>query len=172
MPFAMHVEYEKSDFLAFARAHNRVKNKVNRILQIVLTVLCGLLAVAMLLFWRSFGYLSTQMIVLLVLMPILATEMLWLPRILVLSMVKTYRKIGSIDISFDENEVRLQRSVESTVYQYGAFDSLYHGQEAFYLYLNRQQALVIPERCFIQGDPDDFGRFMAEKTGLPLKEIK
>ena len=171
MRFTMHVEYEKADFLAYAKAHNKVKNKKNRILQIVLAALCGLLAFGMLLFWRSFGYLSTEMVVLLVLLPLLGAEMLWLPRILALSMVKTYRKIGSIDMCFGENEVSVQRAVESTVYQYGAFDSLYHGEGAFYLYLNRQQALVIPERCFTQGDPAAFGAFLTEKTGLTVKEI-
>ena len=33
-------------------------------------------------------------------------------------------------------------------------------------------AIVIPERCFIQGDPAAFGAFLAEKTGLEVKEIK
>ena len=172
MDFTMHVVYEKADFVAYAKAHNRIKNKANRILQIVLAVLCGLLAVGMLLFWLFFGYLSTEMVVLLVLMPILGAEMLWFPHILALSMVKTYRKIGSIDMCFGENDVMVQRAVESTVYQYGAFDSLYHGKGAFYLYLNRQQALVIPERCFTQGEPAAFGAFLAEKTGLEVKEIK
>ena len=172
MQFTMHVEYEKTDFLAYSKAHSKAKNKKNRVLQIVLAVLCALLAAAMLFFWLSFGYLTTEMIVLLVLMPILGAEMIWLPQILALSMLKTYRKMGSIEMRFDENEVSVQRAVESTVYQYGAFDSLYHGEGAFYLYLNRQQALVIPERCFTQGDPAAFGAFLAGKTGLEVREIK
>ena len=171
MQFTMHVEYEKTDFLAYSKAHSKAKNKKNRVLQIVLAVLCALLAAAMLFFWLSFGYLTTEMIVLLVLMPILGAEMIWLPQILAL-MLKTYRKMGSIEMRFDENEVSVQREVESTVYQYGAFDSLYHGVGAFYLYLNRQQALVIPERCFTQGDPAAFGAFLAGKTGLEVREIK
>lgn len=172
MKFTMHVEYEKTDFLAYSKAHSKAKNKKNRILQIVLAVLCALLAIAMLFFRLCFGYLTTEMIVLLVLMPILGAEMLWLPQILALSMLKTYRKMGSIEMRFDENDVSVQREVESTVYQYGAFDSLYHGVGAFYLYLNRQQALVIPERCFTQGDPAAFSAFLNEKTGLEVKEIK
>ena len=57
------------------------------------------------------------------------------------------------------------------MYQYGAFESIFHGKEAFYLYLNRQQALVIPERCFTHGDPSAFGAFLAEKTGLTVEEV-
>lgn len=172
MPFMIHVEYEKADFLAYAKAHSKVKDKKNRVLQIVLAVLCVLLAAAMILFRMSFGYLTTEMIVLLVLMPILGTEMLWLPQIIALTMVKTYQKMGSIEMCFGENEVKVNRTVESTVYQYSAFDSLYHGVGAFYLYLNRQQALVIPERCFTQGDPVAFGAFLTDKTGLEVKEVK
>ena len=172
MAFAMHVEYEKADFVAYAKAHTRVKNRKNRVLQIVLAVLCGLLAISMILFWLSFGYLSTEMIILLILMPILGSEMLWLPQLLAVAMGKTYRKMGSIEMIFDEKEVNLQRAVESTVYQYAAFESLYHGAGAYYLYLNRAQALVIPERCFTQGDPAAFGAFLAGKTGLKVKEIK
>ncbi len=172
MAFAMRVEYEKADFEAYVKAHSKTKNKKNRILQIVLAILCGLLAVAILLFWRSYGTLSAEMIVLLILLPILGTEMLWLPRILARTMMKTYKRLGSIEMRFGENEVSVQREVESTVYQYGAFDSLYHEKGAYYLYLNRQQALVIPERCFTQGDPAAFGPFLTEKTGLEIKEIK
>lgn len=172
MAFAMRVEYEKADFEAYIKAHSRTKNRKNRILQIVLAVLCGFLALGMLLFWRSYGSLSTEMIILLILMPVLGTEMLWLPRILARTMMKTYQKLGSIEIRFGENEVSVQRAVESTVYQYGAFDSLYHEKGAFYLYLNRQQALVIPERSFVEGDPAAFGAFLAGKTGLEVREIK
>ena len=36
---------------------------------------------------------------------------------------------------------------------------------------DKGHVFILPERCFTQGDPAAFGRFMAEKTGLTVKEI-
>ena len=171
MAFAMHVEYEKADFVAYIKAHDKTKNRKQRISQFILAGLCFLLEIPMILLCVA-GEPGTHIIVLMVLMPILGGEMLLMPWILAATMAKTYRKTGSIDLCFGEEDVSARRTVESTVYQYGAFESIFHGKEAFYLYLNRQQALVIPERCFTHGDPAAFGAFLAEKTGLEVKEIK
>jgi hypothetical protein len=167
----MHVEYEKADFVAFAKAHDKTKNRKQRILQLFLVGLCCLLEILMIAFYVSFGDAGTHMIVLMILIPVLGAEMLLMPRILALTMAKTNRKIGSIDMCFGENEVSARRAVESTVYQYNAFESIIHANGAFYLYINRQQALVIPERCFVEGDPAAFGAFLTEKTGLEVKEL-
>ena len=57
-------------------------------------------------------------------------------------------------------------------FAYSAFKELYHSEGAYYLYIDKAHAVVLPERCFTQGDPAAFGPFIAEKTGLEVKEIK
>ena len=57
-------------------------------------------------------------------------------------------------------------------FAYSAFKELYHSEGAYYMYIDKAHAAVLPERCFTQGDPAAFGPFIAEKTGLEVKEIK
>ena len=57
-------------------------------------------------------------------------------------------------------------------FAYSAFKELYHSGAAYYLYIDKAHAIVLPERCFTQGDPAAFGSFIAGKTGLEVKEIK
>ena len=57
-------------------------------------------------------------------------------------------------------------------YAYTAFSALYHSRGNYYLYVDKGHAFVLPERCFTRGDPAEFGAFIAEKTGLEMKEIK
>ena len=58
------------------------------------------------------------------------------------------------------------------IHTYFAFSELCHSGRTYYLYVDRAHAFVLPERCFTQGEPAAFGPFIAEKTGLKMKEIK
>ena len=75
-------------------------------------------------------------------------------------------------MDFGEQEANIRNRTSQTIYQYSGFDSVCHSDGAYYLFINRQQALVIPERCFVEGDPAAFGAFLAEKTGLEVKEMR
>ena len=75
MAFAMHVEYEKADFVAYAKAHGRTKGRKQRIFQIVLAVLCFLLEILMLLLCMT-GEPDMLFVMLMILMLVLGVEML------------------------------------------------------------------------------------------------
>ena len=171
MSFQAKVDYTKSDFVAFSKVHLRTKMKKQRIVQLVCAAVCCLMEILLIVTTILYRVKDTTFIVLMVLMPILAAEMLLLPRINAFSMTKTYRKLGTIVMDFGEQEANIRNRTSQTIYQYSGFDSVYHSHGAYYLFINRQQALVIPERCFVEGDPAAFGAFLAEKTGLEVKEL-
>ena len=63
----------------------------------------------------------------------------------------------------------------SDVYQrfaYSVVSSIYYREGTYYLFLSINAVMILPERCFTQGDPAAFGAFLKEKTGLEIKEIK
>jgi hypothetical protein len=73
---------------------------------------------------------------------------------------------------FDDDAVQQKLNDMDGKFAYSAFKELYHSGAAYYLYIDKAHAIVLPERCFTKGDPAAFGRFIAEKTGLEVKEIK
>ena len=66
-------------------------------------------------------------------------------------------------------------SVLTNAYQrfsYSTVSAVYHSKGTYYLLLTLNTVMILPERCFTQGDPAAFGAFVTEKTGLEIKEIK
>ena len=57
-------------------------------------------------------------------------------------------------------------------FEYAAVQSLCHQNHCWYLVMSVNTVIILPERSFTQGDPAAFGTFIAEKTGLEVKEIK
>ena len=71
----------------------------------------------------------------------------------------------------DERGLHAAAATISTDFGYDAYCDLVHYRDTYYLYIDKRKAQIVPERCFTQGDPAAFGSFMAEKTGLTVKEI-
>ena len=80
----------------------------------------------------------------------------------------------------DANYLRIFRddSIESILtniyqrFEYPAVSSAYHWKNCYYLILTNHAIMIVPDHSFTQGDPAAFGAFIAEKTGLEVKEIK
>ncbi len=169
MLYLVSAEMDKSDYLAFARVHFSNKTRSTRISALVLSVLAELL-----LAWYVFGISGTDnyLRVMLVFFPILAAFALFLPRLAAAGMAKANRDGGRTEMAFGEDEVTLQTPKGRFTYYYSGFDSIYHSPEAYYVYVNKQQAIIVPGRSFTWGDPATFGAFLSAKTGLPVKEVR
>lgn len=48
---------------------------------------------------------------------------------------------------------------------------VFHSGDAWFLTLKNSRGYIFTEHGFIEGNPDAFGAFAAEKTGLAMKEI-
>jgi hypothetical protein len=73
---------------------------------------------------------------------------------------------------FGGSGVRTGTGEASSIYTWPAFRELYHSKGVYYLFIDTNHAMILPERSFTQGEPAAFGPYMAEKTGQEMKEIK
>lgn len=88
-----------------------------------------------------------------------------------------YKQLSALrEIEFERNfrEDGIESIQPFTVqnFEYAGISDVYHHGNSFYLLMPYRVAMILPERCFTQGDPAAFGAFIAEKTGLEVKEIK
>ena len=173
MRFEVETELTKQDFLAFYRlnqkAHARAVTLLVRILGIAAYVLGLVLTVLMVIFrlWESGEVLRAYCIFILMLAA-------WplVDRFMISQMYKANSSMLKGEYRFNDDEVLTGADHMSGRYAYTAFRELYRSRDAYYLYIDKGHAVILPERCFTQGDPAAFGRFIAEKTGLEVKEIK
>ena len=108
-------------------------------------------------------------------MGLLVLFLLMLPLVQRFTAAQAYRANRSLLNAwyrFEDEQIEAGFESMSAQYAYSAFTSLYHSRGIYYLYVDKGHAFVLPERCFTHGDPAAFGKFIAEKTGLEMKEIK
>ena len=86
--------------------------------------------------------------------------------------MKNRVRLGDPKISFEAEGVLAESEKASSRYAYDVFTKLVVSRGAYYLFLNKSNAILLPERCMIKGDPAAFVAFLEEKTGLSMKEIK
>ncbi len=87
-------------------------------------------------------------------------------------MSRALNRQGPAILSADDGGVRVVMGGVRSKYGFDAFTDVARDPDAYYLYISKASAVMIPMRCFTEGDPAAFGKFIEEKTGLKLKEIK
>ena len=78
----------------------------------------------------------------------------------------------SAEISFEDDCWRMENNLLHRCCRYSWIKSIVHGYGFFLLKGVAGDSVIIPERCFIEGEPRNFGRFLVEKTGLTIKEYR
>ena len=78
----------------------------------------------------------------------------------------------SSQTSFEEDGFRQEGDKLHRSYRYSWVKSIKHGHGFYQLSGEDSDLILLPERCFVEGDPAAFGAFLEEKTGLKIKEIK
>ena len=83
-------------------------------------------------------------------------------------------KSGDVFVSFEDEEICSTAKSAKAQYRYETIEAIWRSRShsTYYLVLGRRDVIILPERCFTQGDPAAFGAFIAGKTGLEVKEIK
>ena len=175
MIFQAKLDYRAEDMLNFTKFHRRTHRNIMLVVRILLFLLIlGDVPLLLMLAFNS-GHVDFFNLFLALVLLALFVFYLFLDRIRARSSVKAWEKMNpGMILSFTEDGAEGQCAISQTTYLYAAFTELFHSRknECFYLYVERQHAVVLPERCFTQGDPAAFGAFIAEKTGLEVKEIK
>ena len=60
---------------------------------------------------------------------------------------------------------------EDRIMRYSRLYKVYENKEFFYMYLDKENALVLEKSGFERGDPDSFGKFLKEKIKSKYKKI-
>ena len=78
---------------------------------------------------------------------------------------------GVITLTADDDAMHAKAAALSSDYSYRAFQDIVHFKQSYYLYIDKRKAMIVPERCFTEGDPAAFGAFIGQKTGLKIRNI-
>lgn len=78
----------------------------------------------------------------------------------------------SAEISFEDDSWRMENALLHRCYRYSWIKGIVHGYGFYLLKGVAGDPIIIPEHCFIEGEPRNFGTFLQEKTGLTVKEYR
>ena len=81
-------------------------------------------------------------------------------------------KTGSLDTTFAEDEISVVTDKLKEQYPYSSVIEAYHYKKTYFLYVDKRHAMLLPERCFTEGDVSLFGEFISEKCKVTVKEVK
>lgn len=172
MEFRAEINYSIKDMRQFERVHQKLRTKVLYYFAKILMALCGAMLVYLLVFVTAHGIWRSELSLYLLLFLVMYPVYFVLKEMRLRSVLKTANAQGTIQFVADEDGIHVRATGMSSDFAYSSYADLVFSRGTWYLYINKKQAQIIPERCFTQGDPTAFGAFIAEKTGLEIKEIK
>ncbi|MCR5663993.1 MAG: YcxB family protein [Oscillospiraceae bacterium] len=172
MQFRAELDYTLQDMRQFEKLHQLVRSRAFYIISklvMALGVILMLVSGGLLLYYGAFNgeLLFYYLLVLVVLILYFA-----LREIRARAALKVISAQGTVALTANEENVRAEAKGLSTVVEYTGYTELVHYKDAYYLYVDKRKAQILPERCFTEGDPAAFGAFIERKTGLTIKEIK
>ena len=165
-------ELSKEDFRSYYRLNNKVHARLAFLFGKGGTILAVIMAVVLTILMTAFRLWKTDALLPYVLYLVFLIAWPLVNRFTMTQMYKANSSGIKGEYLFGDEEVQQKLNDMDGKFAYSAFKELYHSKGAYYMYIDKAHAVVLPERCFTQGDPAAFGRFIAEKTGLEVKEIK
>lgn len=172
MLYRAELDYSLKDMRQFDKLHQRFRIRWAYIVRrieffIALLMLAG--AGGLLLWYRV-----TNTVILRVYGAVVIFFALWfaLNEFRLFSALKTIRAHGVIMLTADDSCIHTEAENLTTQISYQGICDIVHCKETFYLYIDKRNAQILPERCFTEGDPAAFGAFIEQKTGLKIKEFK
>ena len=76
--------------------------------------------------------------------------------------------VGETEYSFAEDCVTAANRKETSRIRYGSFLGVHETEEHYFLYIQKNVAIILPKADFVEGDPAGFEVFIAEKLGRPV----
>ena len=172
MDYQAELTYTLKDFRQFEKVHQKLRTKSLYVLAKILMAAATGMLVFLLVFATVRGLWQTDLAPYILLLLVMFPFYFLLKEVRVRAALKAANAQGPVRIRADETGVHAEAKGISSDFAYTAYCNLAYCRGTWYLYLNKRQAQILPERCFTQGDPAAFGAFIAEKTGLEVKEIK
>ena len=74
----------------------------------------------------------------------------------------------TFDYRFGENSFDVSYPGENMSWAYGAVSRIVETEAYYFVYTDERMAHILPKKHFAQGDAKGFGKFISEKTGVPV----
>lgn len=171
MEYTIYCQFDRKDltqYMSFAR-RLRYQKLYTALYVVVVTVLA--LAALLMLYFGLRQNLTRDTVVRVVLLYALAGFWFLSNEFRISLALKGHRKTGPFTVRFTEKQIVFETGEKRTESSYEGFTELYQFRGTYYLFISRTQPFILPSHCFTQGDPAAFGAFLAEKTGLEVKEL-
>ncbi len=172
MPYRVELRYTLRDMRQFEKVHQKFRSRAGYLAAKILMIIGAVMVLgagAALLYYRAF---DAQMIRMYLFLLVLFVLWFVMRELRVRASLKSLMAQGCISLTAGEDGMRAEAKTISSSFAYSGLCDLVHSGDTYYLYLDKRKAQIIPERCFVEGDPASFGAFLEEKTGLKIKEIK
>ncbi len=172
MAFRAELSYTRRDMRQYDKAYKMLRNRfLTQAMNVLLTALVFIVTggiVLLLVLDRLDGELAKYALI------FFALIVLWvaLNEFRFFETSRALNRQGPAVLSVDDGGVRVVMGGVRSEYEFDAFTDIARDRDAYYLYISKASAVMIPERCFTVGDPAAFGAYIEQKTGLKLKEIK
>lgn len=173
--FVLALGMERSDWLAFYHAYYHF-HTFHRIISVLLRIICvvlGCLMLAIVSLGQAFSTLSMGQTILLLVSGCLCWAVaICLDRINVFFAKKRQFGAGKETVvTIDETGVTGWLDGVTTLYEYSALQKICYTRACYLLFLDKERALVLPERCREGGSSPELKQYLEDKTGLSLYMI-
>ena len=163
--FVVHRIARRQDMISYARvlyAKRRIANFI------VALIYWGVFV-----YYTSSYYWSAYHTIILALVLLLSLYAVFFPRYMGWRIWRgRNKKAGESVLTFCDDCVRASSNLDEGTIQYDVFLRLAENDKYFFLFIQKYSAYVLPKDQFTQGDPAEFGAFIAGKTGLEMKRVK
>ena len=79
---------------------------------------------------------------------------------------------GEITVTLEEDGARERSLKGEAFYPYEALIGGFHCRGRYLLFLDKKHGAILPERALTEGDPAELGRWLAEKLGKEITEVR
>ena len=172
MEFNASVDLEYGDFLNWSRIHSKTSAKTVNVITKVFMIVALVMVAASLVILAYFDEIGTDMVICYIIFALAYTYLLFRKRITAKISQKMYLKnTGTQYVTINDEGIFSVNKKTEEKYFFSGICAIYHGGDTYFLLIDKNHAIVLPERSFTWGDPDDLAAFITEKTGLEIKEI-
>lgn len=156
-------EYTYERYLKLNQFNMYTKQKVTLIVLIISVIvifLCGIFMLVIGSYDRAIFYIALALVfsALYVFLPSIQTKKIFKSDNLLKSNIKN-------TFEFYNDRIDISNKTSNSKLDYQDIYKVYERKEAFYIYLNRIQVLIVSKDCFIMGDAEKLRNLLKEKVG-------
>lgn len=173
MELTIDYEHDYNSMLRFVKLHYKARQKGLRITNLVVLVCLAVSVGGLIIVNTMFDTWDFPSILIIILGTVVSVSILFRPQIIAFMNVKrTVKKVGTMNIRFTDDSVKVATGIGREEYIYSAICDLFFYENTLYAYIDKNHALIFPESGVKNGSIRDLCSFLSAKTGVEIKTIQ